>query len=105
MISAWLESHKRYPESARERAEQGSAALRFRIDRSGRVVDYSYASTGYADLDAGLDELLRGAQLPPFGAIISSIWRRPTEPTRSGVRGRCCPTTRRRNCGPTRQAG
>ena len=36
---------------------------------------------------------------------LSSIWRRPTEPTRSGVLGRCCPTTRRRNCGPTRQAG
>jgi protein TonB len=66
MISAWLESHKRYPESARERGEEGSAALRFRIDRSGRVLDYSYASTGYADLDAGLDEMLRGAQLPPF---------------------------------------
>jgi periplasmic protein TonB len=64
MISAWLESHKRYPASARERGEEGSTALRFRIDR--RVVDYSYASTGYADLDAGLDEMLRGAQLPPF---------------------------------------
>ena len=66
MISAWLESHKRYPESARERGEEGSAALRFRIDRSGHVLDYRYASTGYADLDAGLDALMRGAQLPPF---------------------------------------
>ena len=66
VISAWLESHKRYPESARERGEEGSAALRFRIDRSGRVLDYSYRSTGYADLDASLDEMLRGAQLPPF---------------------------------------
>ena len=66
MISAWLESHKRYPESARQRGEEGSAPLRFRIDRSGRVLDYRYASTGYADLDAGLDEMMRGAQLPPF---------------------------------------
>lgn len=66
MISAWLESHKRYPETARQRGEEGSAALRFRIDRSGRVLDYSYSSTGYADLDAGLDEMMRGAQLPPF---------------------------------------
>ena len=66
IISAWLESHKRYPESARERGEEGRAVLRFRIDRSGRVLDYSYASTGYADLDAGLDEMMRGAQLPPF---------------------------------------
>jgi protein TonB len=65
-ISAWLENHKRYPESARVRGEEGSAALRFRIDRSGRVLDYSYASTGYTDLDAGLDEMMRGAQLLPF---------------------------------------
>jgi periplasmic protein TonB len=72
MISAWLESHKRYPESARERGEEGSAALRFRIDRSGRVLDYSYRSTGYADLDAGLDEMLRGAQLPPFPAGLTA---------------------------------
>jgi periplasmic protein TonB len=32
MISAWLGSHKRYPEIARQRGEEGSAALRFRID-------------------------------------------------------------------------
>jgi periplasmic protein TonB len=75
MISAWLEGHKRYPESARERGEEGSAALRFRIDRSGRVLDYSYRSTGYADLDGGLDEMMRGAQLPPFppGMMASRI--------------------------------
>ena len=66
MISAWLESHKRYPKSARQRGEEGSAVLRFRLDRSGRVLDYSYRSTGYPDLDAGLDEMMRGAQLPPF---------------------------------------
>src|SRR5436190_23562754 len=29
---------------------------------------------------------------------ISSIWRQPTAPARSSVPGRCCPTTRRRNC-------
>ena len=61
MISAWLESHKRYPEIARQRGEEGSAALRFRIDRSGRVLDYNYSSTGYADLDAGLDGARRAA--------------------------------------------
>jgi len=72
MISAWLESHKHYPESARERGEEGNAALRFRIDRSGRVLDYSYRSTGYADLDAGLDEMMRGAQLPPFPPSITA---------------------------------
>lgn len=69
MISAWLEAHKRYPESARERGEEGGVKLRFRVDRFGRVLDYRLLeSTGYADLDAGIDQMMRGAQLPPFPA-------------------------------------
>jgi protein TonB len=67
MISAWLEAHKRYPESARERGEEGGVKLRFRLDRFGRVLDYRLLeSTGYADLDGGIDQMMRGAQLPPF---------------------------------------
>ena len=67
MISAWLEAHKRYPDSARERGEEGGVKLRFRVDRFGRVLDYRLLeSTGYADLDGGIDQMMRGAQLPPF---------------------------------------
>src|SRR5882724_8032963 len=67
MISAWLEAHKRYPESARQRGEEGTVGLRFRVDRYGRVLDYTLrTSTGYADLDAGIDQMMRAAQLPPF---------------------------------------
>lgn len=66
-LSAWLESHKRYPESARERSEEGRAVLRFRIDRSGRVLDYTLVqSTGHPELDASLDRMVRGASMPPF---------------------------------------
>jgi len=69
MISAWFESHKRYPESARQRGEEGGVKLRFWVDRFGRVLGYSLLeSTGYADLDAGIDQMMRGAQLPPFPA-------------------------------------
>jgi protein TonB len=69
MISAWLEAHKHYPESARERGEEGGVKLRFRVDRFGRVLDYRLLEgTGYADLDAGIDQMMRGAQLPPFPA-------------------------------------
>jgi protein TonB len=69
MISAWLEAHKRYPDSARERSEEGGVKLRFRVDRLGRVLDYRLLeSTGYADLDSGIDQMMRGAQLPPFPA-------------------------------------
>ena len=69
MISAWFETHKRYPDSARQRGEEGSVGLSFRVDRFGRVLDYTLLkSTGYADLDAGIDQMMRGAQLPPFPA-------------------------------------
>src|SRR6266850_5120942 len=69
MISAWLESHKHYPESARQRGEEGGVKLRFRVDRFGRVLGYRLLeSTGYADLDAGIDQMMRGAQLPAFPA-------------------------------------
>jgi protein TonB len=69
MISAWFETHKYYPDSARQRGEEGSVGLSFRVDRSGRVLDYTLRnSTGYADLDAGIDQMMRGAQLPPFPA-------------------------------------
>lgn len=67
MLSGWLESHKRYPEDARQRGEEGRAILRFRVDRSGRVIDYAVvSSTGYADLDAAVENMMRGAVLPPF---------------------------------------
>ena len=72
-LSSWLESHKRYPESARERGEEGRAVLRFRVDRSGRVLGYAIAqSTGHPDLDAAIDQIMRGASLPPFPADMAA---------------------------------
>jgi protein TonB len=74
LLSAWLESHKRYPESARARGEEGRAVLRFRVDRSGRVLNYALAaSTGSADLDAAIDGIMRGATLPPFPADMAAL--------------------------------
>ncbi|MGC2415823.1 MAG: energy transducer TonB, partial [Stellaceae bacterium] len=72
-LSAWLESHKRYPDSARERGEEGRAVLRFRVDRSGRLLNYAVVqSTGHPDLDAALDQMMRGASLPPFPADMTA---------------------------------
>jgi protein TonB len=72
-LSAWLESHKRYPESARSRGEEGRAVLRFRVDRSGRILNYALVgSTGFADLDASIDAMMRGATLPPFPADMTA---------------------------------
>ena len=68
-LFAWLESHKRYPDSARQRGEEGRAQLRFRIDRYGRLLNYAVVqSTGYAELDAAIDAMMRDATLPPFPA-------------------------------------
>jgi len=73
LLSAWLESHKRYPESARARGEEGRAVLRFRVDRSGRVLNYALAAgTGFAGLDAAIDAMMRGATLPPFPADMAA---------------------------------
>jgi TonB family protein len=66
-LLAWLESHKRYPDTARQRGEEGRAVLRFDVDRSGRVLDYAItSSSGYPDLDRSIEEMMRGATLPPF---------------------------------------
>ncbi len=69
MLAAWLNSHKRYPERARERGEEGRAVLRFAVERNGRVAEYAVVKgTGYPDLDAAVAEMMRGAVLPPFPA-------------------------------------
>jgi protein TonB len=69
LLSSWLDSHKHYPEGARQRGEEGRAVLRFAVDRSGRVLDYAVASSsGYPDLDQSIEEMMRGATLPPFPA-------------------------------------
>lgn len=69
LLSAWLDSHKHYPDAARQRGEEGRAVLRFAVDRSGRVIDYAVtASSGYPDLDKAIEEMMRGATLPPFPA-------------------------------------
>jgi periplasmic protein TonB len=67
LLGAWLNSHKRYPESAREHGEQGRVVLHFGVERSGRVTEFAVVGrSGYADLDAAVEEMMRGAILPGF---------------------------------------
>jgi periplasmic protein TonB len=69
LLGAWLERHKRYPEQARERGEEGRAVLQFTVDRSGRVLDFAVIrSSGYPDLDTAVESMMRDALLPPFPA-------------------------------------
>ena len=72
LLSAWLESHKHYPDSARQRGEEGRAVLHFDVDRNGHVLEFAVVkSSGYADLDAAIEDMMRGAALPPFPASMT----------------------------------
>lgn len=66
MLVAHLNRHKRYPAEARARREEGTARLRFSIDRSGRVVGASLVgSAGSPALDAEVLDLIRRASPVP----------------------------------------
>lgn len=67
MLSGWFESHKRYPDSARDAAEQGNAIVHFRVDASGRILSFGFTKgTGYPDLDQSIDQMMQSAMLPAF---------------------------------------
>jgi len=65
-----LERSKIYPRAARQRHQQGTAILRFVLDRDGHVLSRRIErSTGYGDLDREVEEMLERAQpLPPMPA-------------------------------------
>ena len=68
-LGAWLAAHKTYPEQARRRGEEGRVAIRFTVNRSGRVLDVEVVrGSGSAVLDTAASTLLHGAALPPFAA-------------------------------------
>ncbi|HTI86022.1 MAG TPA: energy transducer TonB [Alphaproteobacteria bacterium] len=65
-----LERNKIYPRAARQRHQQGTAILRFVLDRDGHVLSRRIEkSTGFSDLDREVEEMLERAQpLPPMPA-------------------------------------
>lgn len=66
-MGAWLQSHKTYPAAARAAGQEGRVAVRFTVDRTGRVLSAQVAaSSGSPVLDDAARSLLAGAQLPPF---------------------------------------
>lgn len=71
-MSAWLQSHKTYPDEARQKGEEGSALVKFTVDRGGRVLEFALVrGTGSASLDAAVGRMLTGAQLPAFPAAMT----------------------------------
>jgi periplasmic protein TonB len=65
LLSAWLAAHKRYPEIARRRGQEGTVTLRFTVAADGNVLDVSVVTgSGSPLLDNAAQELLLGATLP-----------------------------------------
>jgi periplasmic protein TonB len=67
-LFAHLNRHKRYPESARMRRQEGVVSLRFTMDKVGHVLAFAIAKTsGSAALDREAEDLLKRAEpLPAF---------------------------------------
>ncbi|MEG3149299.1 energy transducer TonB [Sphingomonas sp. ZT3P38] len=68
-VVAQLTQNQRYPPAALHKGAQGTAHIRFRVDRTGRILTARLAhSSGTAELDAAAVESVRGARLPPMPA-------------------------------------
>jgi protein TonB len=66
-LGAWLAAHKTYPEEALERGEEGRLAVRFTMDRSGRVTAVEVVrGSGSEALDRAALTMLKDARLPPL---------------------------------------
>ncbi|MFH5923171.1 energy transducer TonB [Roseomonas xinghualingensis] len=64
---AWLRQHGYYPRQAVEAGEDGTAVVRFTVDRSGKVSGLQLIGrSGSVWLDAGAQALLRGRTVPSF---------------------------------------
>jgi protein TonB len=66
-LGAWLDRHKRYPDRARRKQQEGVVTLEFAVDTSGRVLRHRILeSSGYTLLDAEVEALIvRASPLPP----------------------------------------
>lgn len=65
-LAAWLERHKRYPQSARRRGEQGVVTLQFTLNARGHVVARRIVrSSGHERLDREVLALLERASPMP----------------------------------------
>jgi protein TonB len=63
---------QRYPPAAMRKGTEGTAQVRFRVDRSGRILSAELAhSSGSPDLDIAAVESVRGARLPPMPATMT----------------------------------
>jgi protein TonB len=73
-LRAWLEKHKQYPRRARLRRLEGTATLRFVMDREGRVLSFELtSSSGHDMLDGEVRDMIRRAE--PLPALPEEMGR------------------------------
>jgi protein TonB len=66
LVIAEIQAHRRYPDYALERSEQGAVGVSFTIGPNGRVASASVVrSSGLADLDAAALAIVRSIAPPP----------------------------------------
>lgn len=66
-LSSWLASHKRYPERAKRRGDEGTVSIHITVDLTGRVLDVAVIrSSGSTLLDDAARNMLAGQRVPPF---------------------------------------
>lgn len=68
LVQAWLERHKEYPRRAQLRRIEGTAVLRFVMDREGKLVSYRLErGSGHSVLDEAVREMIeRASPFPPL---------------------------------------
>jgi protein TonB len=68
LLAAWLAAHRRYPEEARRRSQEGDVTVRFTVAADGRVSGVNVTSgSGFSALDAAALATLQGATVPAPG--------------------------------------
>jgi len=71
-VVAQLSQIQSYPPAARRKGAEGTTHVRFRVDRTGRILRAQLAhSSGSADLDAAAVESVCSARLPPMPASMT----------------------------------
>jgi protein TonB len=72
ILEAHLQKFQKYPRSAQRRNIEGSAWLRFRMDRNGKVLSYSIERTSKHDVldEAALAMIEHAQPLPPLPADV-----------------------------------
>ena len=82
-LLSWLQANRTYPDGARRRGEEGTAVIRFTVDRGGRVSDLILVrGSGSSLLDEAAMQQVRGRQAPAFPASMTQEVTTVTVPIR-----------------------